>query len=395
MAQDKVQRIQYWECPRSLRDVQSFIGFANLYRRFIEGFSKIAKPLSDSTRGSPKDWIWMDAMTEAFEKLKHCFTTTPILTYFDPHRECIVETHASDFALGGTLPQTAEDKKLHPNAFHSRKFSPAEINYEIHDKELLAIVDCFKAWRRYLEGSLHTVQVFTDHKNLEYFMTTKVLNRRQACWAQELAGMDFKMFYTKGTSNGKPDVLSRCPEYCPEKGGGRDQPIQTVLNEKHFGISAISTGGEGIVFCCSAVQLAYLATSVSKWTKAFEQEIINAGQQDATYYQALEDLSGSAQRTEGKEKILELQDGLLYRKGLLWVPENARNAIFHTEHSSPVAGHFGQDKTIELIRRNFWWPKLDQEIIEYIRSCLECQKDKATRHKLYGLLSPLELPYAP
>jgi hypothetical protein len=119
-------------------------------------------------------------MSQSFKKLKHCFTTAPILIHFDAHRECIVETDASDFALGGTLSQPTEDKKLHPNAFHSRKFSPAEINYEIHNKELLAIVDCFKAWRRYLEGSLHTVQVFTDYKNLEYFITTKVLNRRQA-----------------------------------------------------------------------------------------------------------------------------------------------------------------------------------------------------------------------
>jgi hypothetical protein len=183
MAQDKVQCIRDWERPRSLRDVQSCIGFANFYRRFIEGFSKIPKPLSDSTKGSPKDWIWTDAMTRSLEKLKHCFTTTPILTHFDPHPECIVETDSLDFALGSTLSQTTEDKKLHPNAFYSRKFSPAEINYEIHDKELLTIVDCFKVWRRYLEGSLHMVQVFTDHKNLEYFMTTKVLNRRQARWA--------------------------------------------------------------------------------------------------------------------------------------------------------------------------------------------------------------------
>jgi hypothetical protein len=133
-----------------------------------------------------------------------------------------VEIDASDFVLGGTLSQTANDKKLHLNAFHSRKFSPAEINYEIHDKELLAIVDCFKAWRRYLEGSLHMVQVFTEHKNLEYFMTTNVLNRRQACWAQELASVDFKIFYRQGTSNGKPDALSRHPEYPPEKGAGAD-----------------------------------------------------------------------------------------------------------------------------------------------------------------------------
>jgi hypothetical protein len=200
------------------------------------------------------------------------------------HRECIVETDTSDFGLGGTLSQTANHKKLHPNAFYSRTFSPAEINYEIHDKDLLAIVDCFKAWRRYLEGSLHMVQVFTDHQNLEYFMTTKVLKRRQACWAQELAGVDFKIFYRKGTSNGKPDALSRCPEYRPDKGGGGDQPIQTILNEKHFGtISAISTGGEGIVFSCSAVQLAYLSTSVSKWMKEFEQEIRQEGKEDAAY----------------------------------------------------------------------------------------------------------------
>jgi hypothetical protein len=85
-------------------------------------------------------------MTKSFEKLKHCFTTMPILTHFNPHCKCIVETDASDFALGSTLSQTAEDKTLHLNAFHSRKFSPAEINYEIHDKELLAIVDCFKVW---------------------------------------------------------------------------------------------------------------------------------------------------------------------------------------------------------------------------------------------------------
>jgi hypothetical protein len=167
MAQDKVQCIREWERPKSLRDVQSFIGFMNFYHWFIKGCSKIAKPLSNSPKGAARDWKWTEDMTESFEKLKHCFTTAPILTYFDPQRECIIETDASDFALGDTLSQVSIDKKLHPNAFHCRKFSPAEINNEIHDKELLAIVDCFKTWRRYLEGSLHMVQVFTDYKNLQ------------------------------------------------------------------------------------------------------------------------------------------------------------------------------------------------------------------------------------
>jgi hypothetical protein len=134
----------------------------------------------------------------------------------------MVETDASDFALGAVLSQKGDDGRLYLVVFHSRKFTLAEINYEIHDKELLAIVDCFKVWRRYLEGAMHTIQVYSDHQNLEYFTPTKVLNRCQARWAQELAGVDFKIFYRPGKQNGKPDALSRHPEFRPEKGGGED-----------------------------------------------------------------------------------------------------------------------------------------------------------------------------
>ena len=150
----------------------------------------------------------------------------------------IIETDASDFAIEAVLSQQNNENRLHPVAFHSRKFQPAEINYEIYDKELLAIVDVFKHWRRYCEGATHQIQVFSDHQNLEYFTTTKVLNRRQARWAQELAGIDFRIYYRPGTQNGKPDALSRRPEYRPERGGIENQPISTILKEKHFGTSA-------------------------------------------------------------------------------------------------------------------------------------------------------------
>jgi hypothetical protein len=195
-----------------------------------------------------------------FEELKKRFTTAPILDHFDPRKVCIVETDASDFALGAALSQKGNDGKLHPLAFHSRKFSPAEMNYEIHDKELLAIVDSFKLWRRYLEGAMHTVEVYSDHQNLEYFTTTKVLNRRQARWAQELAGVDFKIYYRPGSKNGKPNGLSRCSEYRPEKGGGEDQPITTILPKEHFAgeeprVSSIGTGGEGTTFIASSARL--------------------------------------------------------------------------------------------------------------------------------------------
>ena len=131
----------------------------------------------------------------------------------------MIETNTLDFALGAVLSQRDDENRLHPVTFHSRKFQPVEINYEIHDKELLAVVDAFKHWRHYCEGATNQVQVYSDHQNLEYFTTTKVLNRQQARWAQELASIDFRIYYRPGTENRKPDALSRRLEYRPEKGG--------------------------------------------------------------------------------------------------------------------------------------------------------------------------------
>jgi hypothetical protein len=104
-----------------------------------------------------------------------------------------------------------------------------------------------------------------------------------------------------------------------------------------------------------------------------------------------------AGRKAGTDGILELKDGCVYRKGMLWIPNNKTLVcqILESEHDTKIAGHMGQDKTIELIRRNFWWPKMDEQIIDFVRSCTQCQKDKAARHQLYGLLNPLELPYTP
>jgi hypothetical protein len=234
MSQEKVEALLSWKYPSTLTEVQSFLGFANFYRRFIQDYSRVARPLTELTKGDKKDFIWTSDGARAFDELKQRFTTAPILAHFNPQKPVIIESDASDFALGAVLSQRDEENRLHPIAFHSRKFQPAEINYEIHDKELLAIVDAFKHWRRYCEGAIHQVQVFSDHQNLEYFTTTKVLNRRQARWAQELAGIDFKIYYRPGSQNGKPDALSRRSEYRPEKGGSENQPITTVLHKKHF-----------------------------------------------------------------------------------------------------------------------------------------------------------------
>jgi len=126
----------------------------------------------------------------------------PILTHFDAQQTVVIETDALDFALGAVLSQRDDENQLHPVAFHLRKFQPTEINYEIHDKELLAVVDAFKHWKCYWEGATNQVQVYSDHQNLEYFKTTKVLNRRLARWAQELAGIDFRIITDQALKTG-------------------------------------------------------------------------------------------------------------------------------------------------------------------------------------------------
>ena len=231
MTDEKVETIKKIEPVNSLKDVQHFLGFANFYRRFIKDYSKIILPMTNSTSLSTNDWQQTPEIEKAQKQLVSAFTTTPVLRHFDPETTAIVETDASDFALGGILSQHQEGR-LHPMSFHSPKFTEAEINYYTADKELLAIVDYFKRWRRYLEGAKHQVQVISDHQILELFQTTKVMNRRQARWAQQLAGYNFKIFFRPRRQNGKADYLSRRPEYRLEKGG--DKKPEMILKPNNI-----------------------------------------------------------------------------------------------------------------------------------------------------------------
>ena len=260
MRQDKVEAIPWWRQPASVTETQSFLGFANFYQRFIRDYSRVAKPLMDLTKKNEK-WTWSNEAQAAFEELKKRFTSAPILAHFDPTKPVIIETDASDFAIGAVLSQRDEEHRLHPVAFHSRKFQPAEINYEVHDKELLAVVDAFKHWRRYCEGAEHQIRVLSDHQNLEYFTTTKALNRRQARWAHELAGINFRLDYRPGSKNGKLDTLSRRAEHRPEKGGIEDQPITTVLKKSHFE----APNRQEITFIVSSVRLSSIPNR--KWER--------------------------------------------------------------------------------------------------------------------------------
>ena len=205
----KVAGVAEWPVPKNKKEVQSFLGFVNFYRRFIRDFSHHARPLFDLT-GKSLAFTWGTEQQGAFEKLKSAIVSTPILVFADDSKPFRVEADSSDFATGAVLSQESTiDGKWHPVAFMSKSLNAVERNYEIHDKEMLAIIRALEEWRHFLEGARNKVEIWTDHKNLEYFMTAKKLNRRQARWSLYLSRFDFSLHHRPGKSMGKPDALSR------------------------------------------------------------------------------------------------------------------------------------------------------------------------------------------
>ncbi|CAA7270379.1 unnamed protein product [Cyclocybe aegerita] len=208
MAADKVKIIQDWPKPRKVKDIQSFLGFTNFYRRFIYNYSDICVPLTQLTRkGVP--FKFSDEAWESFNYLKKAFTTAPVLTQWIPDQPIILETDASDYALAAILSIELTNGEIHPVAFHSRTFNPTKLNYDVHDKELFAIYESFRIWQHYLEGSGTPIDIVTDHKNLEYFATTKLLNCRQARWSEYLSQFNLIVRFRPGKLGAKPDALTR------------------------------------------------------------------------------------------------------------------------------------------------------------------------------------------
>jgi len=209
----KVTGVREWPIPENQTNIQAFIGFVNFYRHFIQDFSTIARPLFDLTR-SNQAWNWGTKEQEAFECLKIAVTTAPILVSPQDLEPFCIEADSSNFASRAVFSQQLpREEKWHLVAFYSKSLSPVEQNYEIHDKEMLAIIHVLEEWRHFLKGAQHPVEIWIDHKNLEYFMTAKKLNRRQAHWSLYLARFDFKLVYRPGRSMGKPNALSWRPNH--------------------------------------------------------------------------------------------------------------------------------------------------------------------------------------
>ena len=186
MEKEKVKGVLEWPTPKYVKDVQKFLGLANYYHQFIEGFTLIAKLLHDMVKKNKK-WEWTEKQERAFRELKKRFTEEPVLAAPDLDKKMRMEVDASDYATGGVLSMEYEDKLWRPVAFLSKSLNKMERNYEIHDKEMLVIIRRLEAWRHLLEGAQFKFEIWTDHKNLEYFMKAQKLNRRQAQWALYLS----------------------------------------------------------------------------------------------------------------------------------------------------------------------------------------------------------------
>jgi transposase InsO family protein len=369
MDQNKIKAILDWPQPRNVKEVQQFIGLVNYYRRFIGGYANIMHSLFALLKKA-KEFEWDENCDKAFNEVKKRIVSAPILVQSDPEKPKTIETDASDYAVGMRLTQPGDDGKPQPIAFHSRKLVQAELNYDIHDKELLAIVVAFKVWRVYLEGAKHTITVKTDHKNLTFFTTTKELTRRQARWAETLSQFDFKIVHCKGTENGQADALSRRPDY--ELQGKTIEPA--ILRQQEDG------------------SLTYnhhtLAATIELQEDPLIRKIIEATKKDKIIQEMLENSAENEHMTTNEQ-------GLIYLRGLIYIPECMRSEIIARHHDDPMHGHMGTEKTAEAISRNYYFPNMRRKVQGYIHQCETCIRDKPARHQPYGKMQSPETPKKP
>jgi hypothetical protein len=391
----KVSAVAEWPEPKNVRDVQSFLGFANFYRRFIPDYSEKSLELTALLK-KDRPFVWTPEAQKSFDTLKATFTRLEygILRYYNPSLPSMLETDASDYAIGACISQRdPETQRLHPIAYYSRKMTPAECNYEIYDKEMLAIVEAFREFRVYLEGSPHQITVLTDHKNLEYFTTTKTLNRRQARWSEALGSFDFLITYRPGVSNTKADPLSRrtvdprsgspLSERCLLAPG--PEPDQLLLAANLSSARAHSP--------CPDTEPRSENPPASFSSPAFEEKLRRCYEQDSSTARVLKDLS------EGiyKENFSTNPTGLLLFRNRLYLPNNnaLRVMALRIVHDSPIGGHQGITKTLELLHRHCFFPRMSRFVAEYVNTCDMCQRIKSAKHKPYGLLQPLPVPNRP
>ncbi|KAF8752947.1 hypothetical protein RHS01_07465 [Rhizoctonia solani] len=366
----KIQAVQEWPVPTKVKEVQSFLGFANFLHWFVANFSHMARPLHNLVK-KDTPWKWDTREQVAFQGLKDAITNAPVLCHADPTKPYFLETDASGAALGSILSQQQEDSCLHPLGFLLESFKGAEQNYNTHNKELLAIIRSFEYWHIFLEGTAHPITVFTNHQNLEYWKESRTFNWRHAQWHLLLAGYNFQIVYRPGKQSGKPDALSRCLDHA-------DIPPanQTMLPDPVFANTALVT---------PEIEIQRQIELLLDQDKSLEEIL-----------QFLQNKSKAPPSIKRAFKDYKMEAGLLFYQGRIVVPDvgTLRTDLLRIFHDSPLAGHPGRQQTLELVSRNYYWPGIHADTYWHVDSCKTCQCICKPKYAPIPP-QPLELPTRP
>jgi len=379
---EKIRAIRDWEPPKNVKGVRSFLGFANFYRDFIDHFSDIATPLHNLTKHGT-DFHWGDREENAFNKLKEAFISGPILLQWDPDRDTVVEADCSGGALGGCLSQM-KNGILHPVAYHSASLTAEQRNYTIHDKELTAVVKCIEAWTPELISVRRPFTVLTDHKNLEYFTRARTLSERQHRWSESLSRFRYKLQFRPGHLAARPDALSRRDQDMR----GNQRTESCVMNP--VAIRTTRTGNRGEPDPHPRGAALFADTHMQRlWDDAMKS--------DGSYLARLKAVRGNARtfppEADTKQQIgdctLSAHGTLLWR-GVTWLPswEPLTTTVIQRAHESNLSGHPGKNTTFQIIRRDYHWDGMSEDVARYVRNC-HCYGAHASRLKRQGLLQPI------
>jgi len=359
----KVEAVVKWESPKSATEIKNFVGLADYYRRFIEGFFKIVAPLTQLTR-KDQPFIWTDKCEESFQELKRRLTSAPILMIPDVGKPFEVYFDASHLWLGYVLMQ--EKRAV---AYASRQLKVHERNYPTHDLEVAAIVFALKIWRHYLYGAQY--RVFSDHKSLKYLFDQKELNMRQRRWMVFLKDYDFELLYHPGKANVVADALSRKIIHIAHL---MIKEVELLKQFKDMKLQ-VELGSEFIR--CST-----LTISIDFLDSIRERQLL-----DASLNRIREQLGSDEVKdfAVGEDGILQFQDRVCVSDDV-----EVKKLILEEGHKSRLSLHLGMTKMYQDLKETFWWQGMKKDVAQFVSACLTCQKAKVEHQRLGGILQPLK-----